>query len=136
MLSFCYVKRILTMFVYYNPNPEKKLVGDCVIRAISKLTNQTWDNTFKEITLKAFEMRDMPSSNEVWSAYLKDKDFQRFIIPDTCPDCYSVIDFADDHPKGLFMLATGTHVIAVQDGDYFDTWDSGNEIPIYYWRKR
>ena len=124
------------MFVYYNPNPQKKLVGDCVIRAISKLTNQTWDDTFKEITLKAFEMRDMPSSNEVWSVYLKDKDFQRFIIPDTCPECYSISDFANDHPNGLFMLATGTHVVAVQDGDYFDTWDSGNEIPIYYWRKR
>lgn len=124
------------MFVYYNPNPQKKLVGDCVIRAISKLTNQTWDDTFKGITLKAFEMRDMPSSNEVWSSYLKSNDFQRFIIPDTCPECYSIADFANDHPKGLYMLATGTHVVAVEDGDYFDTWDSGNEIPIYYWRKR
>lgn len=26
-------------FIYYNPNPERKLVGDCVIRAISKVTN-------------------------------------------------------------------------------------------------
>ena len=28
-------------FIYYNPNPERKLVGDCVIRAISKATDQT-----------------------------------------------------------------------------------------------
>lgn len=29
-------------YVYYNPNPSKKLVGDCVIRGISILTNQSW----------------------------------------------------------------------------------------------
>jgi len=33
------------------------------------------------------------------------------------------------------ILATGTHVIAVGDGNYYDTWDSGQEVPIYYWRK-
>jgi len=33
-------------FIYYNPNPERKLVGDCVIRAISKVTNQTWEDTY------------------------------------------------------------------------------------------
>lgn len=33
-------------FIYYNSNPERKLVGDCVIRAISKVTNQTWEDTY------------------------------------------------------------------------------------------
>lgn len=32
-------------FIYYNSNPERKLVGDCVIRAISKATDQTWEDT-------------------------------------------------------------------------------------------
>ena len=27
------------MFVNYNPNPAGKSVGDCVVRAIAKLTN-------------------------------------------------------------------------------------------------
>ena len=27
------------------------------------------------------------------------------------------------------------HVVTVQDGKYYDTWDSGNEIPVYYWEK-
>ena len=25
--------------------------------------------------------------------------------------------------------------IAVQNGNYYDTLNSGNEVPIYYWRK-
>jgi hypothetical protein len=33
------------------------------------------------------------------------------------------------------MLATGTHVVAVIDGNYYDTWDSGDEVPIALWKK-
>ena len=28
------------------------------------------------------------------------------------------------------------HVIAVENGDYYDNWDSGDEVPIYYWERR
>lgn len=80
-------------------------------------------------------MYDMPSSNEVWSAYLKSEGYMKRIIPNTCPSCYTVRDFCRDHPEGRYLLATGTHVVAAIDGDYYDTWDSGNEIPIYYFVK-
>mgnify|MGYP007038282472 FL=1 len=57
-------------------------------------------------------------------------------IPDTCPDCYTVREFCKDHPMGTYVLGTGSHVVAVRDGNYFDTWNSGDEVPIIYWRKR
>ena len=123
-------------FVFYNPNPERNLVGDCVIRAVSKLTNKSWDDTYMDIVLQGFMMHDMPSANHVWGTYLHENGFERTVIPNTCPDCYTVYDFTQDYPTGTYMLATGTHVIAVVDGDYYDTWDSGNEIPIYYWKKK
>ena len=122
-------------FVYYNPNPSKKLVGDCVIRGISKLTNQDWKDVHLELSLQSYTMNDMPSSNAVWGAYLYKMGYRQLVIPDTCPDCFSVKRFCADNPKGSYLLATGTHVIAVVDGDYYDTWDSGDEVPIYYWRK-
>lgn len=123
-------------FVFFNPNPEKNLVGDCVIRAISKLTNRPWEDVYMDIALQGFMMHDMPSSNEVWSTYLKEHGFKATMIPDTCPACYTVRQFADDHQNGTYLLAIGSHVVAVQDGNYYDTWDSGNEIPIYYWERR
>lgn len=122
-------------YVKYNPNPARKLVGDCVIRAIAKTTNKEWEDTYLDIVMKGYMMHDMPSSNAVWGAYLQDKGFRRYLIPDTCPECYTVAQFCIDNPNLTGILATGTHVIAVQDGNYFDTWDSGNEVPIYYWRK-
>ena len=80
-------------------------------------------------------MKDMPSSNAVWGAYLISKGFHREVIPNTCPDCYTVRDFCVDHPRGAYLLAIGTHVVTVVDGDYYDSWDSGNEIPVYYFTK-
>jgi len=120
---------------YFNPNPERKHTGDCVIRAIAGATGQDWDSTFTGNALQAFIIKDMPSSNAVWRAYLRSRGFKRAIIPDSCPDCYTVGDFADDHPHGRYVLGTGNHAVAVVGGEVLDTWDSRNEIPIYYFYK-
>lgn len=123
-------------YIYYNPNPLKLSVGDCVIRAISLILNKSWEQTYIELTDLGFTMYDMPSSNRVWSELLKEYGFIRKTIPNTCPDCYTVKDFCYDNPFGEFILGTGEHVVAVRDGNYFDSWDSGNEIPIYYFERR
>lgn len=123
------------MFIQYNPNPDKKSVGDCVIRGISKITGDDWKTTYINIALQGYKMYDMPTSNAVWGAYLYSRGFRRYIIPNSCPDCYTIKDFCEDNPKGTYLLTTGTHVVAVKDGNYYDSWDSGNEVPIYFWRK-
>ena len=124
------------MFKYANPNPCKELVGDCVIRALSILLEQSWAQTYDDLCFQGKMMCDMPSSNEVWSEYLYKRGFKRRIIPDTCPACYTIRRFCQDNPTGEFLLATGSHVVAVIDGDYYDTWDSGQEVPIYYFKRR
>lgn len=124
------------MFIRRNPNPLGKSVGDCVIRAISIAFNIPWEDAYVDLADQGFTKCDMPSSNDVWSSYLLDNGFRRKIIPDTCPDCYTIHDFCQDHPRGLYIVATGSHVVAVIDGDYYDSWDSGNEVPIYYFERR
>ena len=121
------------MYVNYNANPQQKQVGDCVIRAISTVLNQDWERTYIELAIQGFMMSDMPSSDSVWNEYLKVKGLKRYIVPDTCPNCYTVRQFADEHQKGHYLVFVGQHVVAVVDGDYIDTWDSGDRVPIYYW---
>lgn len=121
------------MYIKSNINPQNKQVGDCVIRAISTALNQDWERTYIELAIQGFMMSDMPSSDSVWNEYLKSKGLTRYIVPDTCPNCYTVRQFADEHPTGIYVVFVGQHVVAVIDGDYIDTWDSGDRVPIYYW---
>ncbi len=123
------------MWIFYNPNPYSNLVGDCVVRALSFIFDRDWKSTYLSLMMEGYYLGDMPSSNAVWGSFLKKHGFKRHIIPNECPDCYRIKDFCNDHPTGLYILATGTHVVAVDGGNYYDTWDSGNEIPIYYWEK-
>ncbi len=122
-------------FIRYNPNPTGMRRGDCTVRALAKALGKDWDHVFSGLALYGFMLGDMPSANHVWNAYLKANGFHRALIPDTCPDCYTVKDFCTDHPNGVYVLAIDGHVVTAIDGDYFDTWDSGDEIPVYYWAK-
>ena len=39
------------MFINTNPNPEHKLVGDCVVRAIAILLDKTWEEVAVDVDL-------------------------------------------------------------------------------------
>lgn len=122
-------------WIKHNPNPNGKSVGDCTVRALSVATGETWEDTFIGLALQGLFMADMPSANTVTTAYLRRKGFRRYTVPESCPDCYTVEDFCNDHPSGVYVLGIGTHVVAVIDGSYWDSWDSGKETPVYYFAK-
>ncbi len=123
------------MWRQHNENPLGRNVGDCTVRAIATATGLTWDTAYLWLCVYGFAMKDMPSANAVWGAFLKARGFTRHFIPDQCPDCYTVEDFCRDHPEGTFVLALSTHVLTVIDGEFYDTWPSGQELPTYYWTK-
>ncbi len=120
---------------YFNINPTGKLVEDCTVRAISVATNETWEYTYIMLCLQGLIMHDMPHSNAVWDAYLRSLGWKRSVIPNSCPDCYTVKDFTIDNPHGRYILGTGTHAVAVIDGYVVDSWQSENEIPIYFYEE-
>lgn len=124
------------MWIKANPNPMNNLVGDCVIRAISISTGSSWDDVYDDLADLGHDMYDMPSSNAVWGVYLKRIGYTRKPLPNTCPMCYTLKDFTKDYPRGRYIVATGSHVIAVINGDYYDTWDSGDEVVTYYFERR
>lgn len=125
----------MTRYSNVNPNPQNKNVGDCTVRAISLATDQAWEDVYLELCLKGYILGDMPSSNDVWGSYLIDKGWQYNRLQDTCPFCYTIDNFAADHPKGTYIVATGSHVVCIKDGSYLDAWDSGNKVPLFYFSK-
>jgi hypothetical protein len=124
------------MWIEYNPNPTGRRVGDCSIRAVAKALGLDWETAFALISANAYAMGDMPSSDSVWGATLRQNGFYRKAISNTCPDCYTAYDFSKDHPKGVYVLGFGGHVATVVNGNLYDTWDSSNEIPVYFWYRK
>lgn len=80
-------------------------------------------------------MGDMPSSNDVWGTYLTDRGWRYHRLQDTCPFCYTIKDFAEEHNTGTFIVGTGSHVVCVQEGDWLDAWDSGEKVPMFFFSK-
>lgn len=125
----------MNTWVYFNPSPAGRNVGDCAVRAVAKALDVDWETAFAMITANAFQMADMPSSNAVWGSVLRQHGFMRSSLPPSCPDCYTAEDFARDHPHGTYVLGFGNHVATLKDGRLFDSWDSTQEVPQFIWEK-
>ena len=123
-------------FIYFNPNPAGRSVGDCAVRAISKALDIDWETAYIKMCSNGYSMGDMPSSDSVWGSVLRQNGFVKEVIPNTCPECYSAEHFCRDHPRGTYVLGFGGHVATVHDGFVYDSWDSSNEIPQFYWHKK
>lgn len=122
-------------YIYYNPNPIARKVGDCSVRAVAKALGLSWEEAYIMLTANGLSMGDMPSSDSVWGAALRQHGFYRKAMPDSCPDCYTAKDFMTDYPKGTYVLGFGGHVATVENGDLYDSWDSSEEIPQFFWYK-
>lgn len=122
-------------YEHYNPNPAAANAGDCVIRAICKAEGQAWDTVYTELCVYGLMYGDFPNANSIWDRYLRERGYKRYVIPNTCPECMTISLFAAEHPAGTYILATGTHVVTVQNGVIYDSWDSSQKIPIYYYSK-
>lgn len=118
-----------------NLNPEQKRVGDCTVRAIAAAMGQGWEKTYTDLALEGFCRHDMPSANAVWGNYLRKNGWKRHTMPDNCPEGYTIREFCKDHENGVYILALANHVVCVKDGNWIDTWNSGDEAPLYYWQK-
>lgn len=119
---------------YYNPNPKELVTGDCTIRALCKALDKDWDDVYIMTSAIGQIMKEMPSANRVWGAVLKDNGFARRDALDALPPKFTVKDFCDAFPDGVYVLGLDGHVVTVIDGIYYDTWDSGNMRILYYWR--
>jgi hypothetical protein len=122
-------------WVYFNPNPAGNRVGDCAVRAICKALELDWETVFTGLMVYACSLSDMPSANYVWGSYLAKQGFHRKLVEQSERFIYTVNDFCADHLTGTYIICIDGHVVTVQNGKYYDTWDSGNEVPVYYWER-
>jgi len=124
------------MWIFVNPNPCRQEEPDCVVRAICLATEQTWDEVHWDLCVMSHELCTMPSVNWLWEEYLRKCGFEKFLLPSSCPQCVTVREFCRKYPDGTYVVATGNHAVCIRDGNYLDTWDSGDEVLTYFFRRK
>jgi len=107
-----------------------------VIRALAIALNKTWYQVYDDLYLVGRWDCSVSCHDEVWGMYLQFHGYEQFMLPESCPRCISIKEFARIFPKGRYIIGTGSHAVAVIDGDYYDSWDSGEEVPSFFWRIR
>ena len=122
------------MWIISIPNPLGKVTGDCVVRAIAIATQQSWRKTYRELCRVGEIECELPNSNAIWGLYLREHNAKQFLLPEACPSCITVRAFCERFPEGTYVIGTGSHAVAIIDGDFYDSWDSGEEVPTYFWR--
>lgn len=124
-------------FKYYQPNKKdiKDEYGDCVIRALTKAFDMEWMDIFNELIPYAVKFQCMPNGRPCYEAYILDKGGKwESIKVEKGKKRPTVSTFAKEHKQGTYILRVAHHLVAVEDGFYYDTWDSGEKSLYGYWR--
>lgn len=123
------------MYKFANPNPVGKTVDDCLIRTLSIIMDIPWEKAYIDLCNRGLMIYDMPNSAATLAVYLREKGYKRYVVSNECSVCYTVRDFCKEYPEGRYIVLTSNHAIPVIDGNYYDSTDSGMDIPQYYWKK-
>ena len=124
-------------FIFHNENPKNSLsAADCVVRAIAKGTNQTWDHVFKGLFEVAFKLKDSPNTKKTYGKYLKDIGYTMQKQPKNFDGTkLTVQDFINQNPEGTYICKLRGHLTVVVDGILYDTWNCLDDVVGNYWEK-
>ncbi len=116
------------MFKYYNRNPYDRHIEDCVIRALSLLTNRSWKSIYRELTYYSSEDGYMTDNVEFVEDYLDDR------YPRECHYSKTVGEFAKEHPYGRYIISMPNHVTSVINGTVIDTFNPSDRVMRCAWK--
>lgn len=113
-------------FIYNNPHPKGKKVGDCVKRAITIATGKDYMDVQRELNkLKKTTGCQKFNDTKNFKYYL-----EKILL---CPKLSFPAEkgkgrmngllFAIKHPTGTFVLRMAGHICCCKDGVINDTWD-------------
>lgn len=109
----------MAKWVYHNANIDGNHISDCVTRAITTATGID----YPEIRKKLFHISKLFNCSKLCPAcyrHLLENVFG-FIEVDCLGD--SVKEFADKHPKGVYILRVPSHLTTIIDGCLYDTFN-------------
>lgn len=123
----------------YNPNPKSRNIGDCTLRSYCAAFDIDWEKAFDIASRVAKEQSSMIQyvADKVLIDHFgctKDMEYKKNTKP---KDRITVNEFAMTHPYGTYILHVRQHQVTVKNGEYWDSWDSGDKKVdnIYFVKK-
>lgn len=116
------------MYKYYNANPHHRHIDDCVIRALSLLTNKSWNELYDELSDISNNQGYMVDNVEFVEDYL-DKRYKR-----ECHYSKTLEEFVKEFPYGKYAVTMNGHITSVIDGVIYDTFDPSKRVIRCSWK--
>lgn len=114
----------------YNPNPKSRNIGDCTLRSYCAAFGITWEQAFdiaSNVARKNSSMIQYVSDKVLTEEFncTVDENYNKKKVKSK--DRITVNNFAMTHPYGTYILHVRTHQVTVKEGEYWDSWDSGDK---------
>ena len=116
------------MFKYYNANPQKLLINDCVLRSISVAEGITWNECQEKLSYLANKKAMLLNDVEFVEEYLDNR------YPRECCSNMTVGEFAKECPKGHYVVTMNGHITAIIDNVIVDTFDCSDRTMWCCWK--
>lgn len=119
-------------FIHYNPNPLQKETGDCLIRALCKITGVSWVSMYIELSDLGRENCTPFTALNMDYLFVDFYEFKKHKVSrQKGRKALNVEAFCKEHPKGKYILRLAHHVIAVVDGRYYDLYPCWDKKTVY-----
>lgn len=124
-------------FEYCNVHPKGLRVGDCVKRAITKVTDKDYMEVQRELNRYKKKTGTSKFNNrDNWSPYLEEElgAIPIKMTPQKGQRRFDGHTFPEAFPKGRYIIQMAGHLTCCIDGVIYDTWDCRNKCIYKAWR--
>lgn len=122
-------------WILYNPNPTTDKANDCSIRAYCAAEDLEWDDAYDTACQYGKSNNLMPNDNANCKNILEAEYGYTFVKLSKEEKGITVKEFAIKHSEGTYVLSVPSHLVTVINGEYYDTWDSGDKKVKAYYKK-
>lgn len=126
-------------FTWYNANPKGKIIGDCVLRAISTAEGESWETTYKKMFDFSIKRGEIFNDKKLIEAYLKSIGYTKMKQPRKMNNKkYTGSDWCKElqrmgNTKTIIANIGEHHIVCIKENKILDIWNSTCKCIGNYW---
>lgn len=123
------------IFQKTNVNPKGWKTGDCVVRAISKANNTSWEVTYQQLCEIGLKKCRMPNDKQTYEALLKQYKWIKQKMPRHADGTRFTVEELIDYIREPMVISVAKHLTYSDGVALIDTWNCSGKSVGNYWIK-